>query len=65
LSKQLNVMQTTSNRQLHPQFKRAVHQTQHVGVIRKSNAECKVYVKSCFDKVEMIINNVKYIMTSK
>jgi len=45
-------------------FKRAAHQTQHVGVKRKSNAECEGYVM-VFENIEMIINNVKYIMTSK
>jgi len=41
LSKQLNVMQTTHLQQpgSHLQFRWAAHQTRHVGVTRKSNAE--------------------------
>jgi len=50
LNKQLNVVQTT-----HPQqpdhtfsFKQAAHNTQNVGVTRKSNVECEVYVTVLF-----------------
>jgi len=42
LSKQLNVMQTTATARSTPQPKRGTHQTQYVGVARKSNAECSI-----------------------
>jgi len=50
LNKQLNVMQTTHHQQPDHilNFKQAAHYTQYVGVTRKSNAECKVYVTVLF-----------------
>jgi len=48
LGKQLNVMQTIPTVRSHPHLKRAAHHTQHIGVTKKSNAECKVYVTVLF-----------------
>jgi len=49
LSRQLNVMQTTHHQQPDHilSFKQAAHHI-HVGVMRKSNAECEVYVTVLF-----------------
>jgi len=60
-------MQTTHLQQLGHilKFKRAAHQTQHVSVRRKSNAECKVYVTVLFKNYNTYICIYIYIYMHK
>jgi len=70
LNKQLNVVQTIHYQQLDHilSFKRAAPHTQHVGVTRKSDAECEnLYIalkvsyknKNCTEKLEVPFKKFK------
>jgi len=65
LSKQFNADNSPPTARSHPQLK-AAHHTQHVGVTRKSNWMRNIRYSFILTRSEeMMINNEKYVMTSK